>query len=111
MGSNYFCQEFEYDTSAERCWTYDRMVLQLEDCAGILQDLHPGIYFIFIFDHSYGHDIKREYGLDIKNMNSGYGGAKKETHTTNTNQEVGYLSPHESIIEIGYEKYMVSQEG
>ena len=44
-------------------------------------------------------------------MNSGYGGAKKETHTTNTNQEVGYLSPHESIIEIGYEKYMVSQEG
>jgi hypothetical protein len=36
-----FVLEFEYGASAEGYWTYDSMVLQLEDCADILKTLYP----------------------------------------------------------------------
>ena len=45
------------------------------------------------------------------NMNSGYGGAQKDTNPTNIKQEVGYLGPHKWIIEVGDEKHMLFQEG
>ena len=32
-------------------------------------------------------------------------------HSTNIKQEVGYLGPHEQIIEVGDEKHIVFQEG
>ena len=51
MGRNTFCQEFEYGKSAEIYWTYDRMVLQLDQFTDILKALHPGIDLILIFDH------------------------------------------------------------
>ena len=32
-------------------------------------------------------------------------------HPTKINQEVGYLGPHENIIEVGDDQHMVLQEG
>ena len=52
----------------------------------------------------------REDTLNVIKMNSGYVGAQKEMHTTNINQEVGYLVPHEKIIEVRDEKHMIFQE-
>ena len=49
--------------------------------------------------------------LNLMKMNSGYVKSQREMHPTNTNQEVGYLGPHERIIEVEYEKHMVFQEG
>ena len=57
MGINPFCQGFEYGTSAKVYWDYYRMVLQLEYCTEILNDIHPSINFIFLFNHPYVHDI------------------------------------------------------
>ena len=71
------------------------MVLKLEDCFNILKALHPGIDFIFLFDHSCGHDRGRKYGLNIKNMNSGYGRVQQKMQTANINQKFGYLSAHQ----------------
>ena len=87
------------------------MVLQLEDYTGILKSLHPGIYFVFIFDHPCGHNRVREDRLNSMKMNSGYGGAQREIRPTNIKQEVGYLFPYEKIIELGGEKHMLFQEG
>ena len=67
------------------------MVLKLDYCAKILNNIHPGIDFIFIFDHSCGKYRGIECGFIVTNMNSGYGGAQWEMHLTNTNQEIGYL--------------------
>ena len=83
MGRNPFCQDFEYGTSVEGCCTYDWMVLQLEDCADIIKALHPGIDFIFLFDHPYGHDRGIEYRFNVMKMNCGYGRAQRDTHPTN----------------------------
>ena len=44
-------------------------------------------------------------------MKSGYSEAQREIHPNNTNQDVGYLGPHEKILEIGDEQNMVFQEG
>ena len=111
MGRNNFCQEFEYSVSSEGYWTYDRMVLKLEDCTKIIKALHTGIDFIFIFDHTCGHDRGIKYRLNVMKMNIGYGGAQQEIHPTNTNKEVSYLGPHELILEVGYDNNMVFQEG
>ena len=52
------------------------MVLQLEECADVLKDLHTSIDFIFLFYHSCGNDIGREYGLNVMKINNRYGEAK-----------------------------------
>ena len=71
MGRNHFYQDFEYGASYEGYWTYGQMVLQLDNSANILEDLHTGIYFIFLFYHSYGYDIIREDVLNVTEGNSG----------------------------------------
>eukprot|EP00986_Skeletonema_menzelii_P015903 scaffold12932_cov97-Skeletonema_menzelii.AAC.1 len=35
-----FAVMFDYGTNSEGYWTYDRMVLQLEDCIDVLDALH-----------------------------------------------------------------------
>ena len=56
MGRNSFFRELELGASEKGYWTYERMGLKIEDCVDVLKDLHPGIYFIFIFYHSVGYD-------------------------------------------------------
>ena len=74
------------------------MFLQLEYYADILKSLHPGIYFIFMFDHLCRQDRGIEVGLNVMKSNSGYGREQQEMHPTKTNQEVGYLSLHEQVL-------------
>ena len=83
MGRNPFCQDFEYGTSAEVYFNYYQMIIQPEDCTIILKDTHPDIYFIFIFDHTWGHDRVIEDRLDLMKMNSGHGGSQREMNPTN----------------------------
>ena len=53
------------------------MVLQLEDFVGILNNIHTGIGFVFIFDHSCGHDRGIEEVLNVTKINIGYGRAQQ----------------------------------
>ena len=53
------------------------MVLQLEDFVKILKALHCGIDFIFLFGHSFGHDIGRKDRFNVMNLYSGYGVAQQ----------------------------------
>ena len=54
VGRNIFFREFEYGESSEVYWTYNRVVLQIEDFTKILKALNPGIDLIFLFDHPCG---------------------------------------------------------
>ena len=58
------------------------MVLQLEDCVDCLKVLYPEIDFLFMLDHSCGHDRQREDGLNVENMNKSYGGNKPKLRDT-----------------------------
>ena len=70
------------------------MVLQLDDCVNILKVIFPGIDFIFILNHSCVHDKGRRYGLDLTNMNSGYGEAQIDMHPKSIKHNFGYLGLH-----------------
>ena len=36
-----FVKEFEYSSNNDGYWTYDQMILQLEDCIDVLKYTHP----------------------------------------------------------------------
>jgi len=65
---------FEYGASNEGYWCYEWMILQLEDCLDVLKTLHPQYDFLFLFDHSCGHDKQQPNGLNAENMSKNYGG-------------------------------------
>ena len=77
-------QEFEYSASAKGYWTYVLIILQPDDCDKILKSLHPVIYFVFEFVHSFWHDKEIEDGLNVTNMKIEYDGENQEIHPRNS---------------------------
>jgi hypothetical protein len=61
-----FVRTFEYGADSEGYWNYNHMVIQLEDCVDVLKHLYPQHDFLFLFDHSSGHDKQRDDGLNVK---------------------------------------------
>ena len=51
-----FVREFEYGANNEGYWSYEHMVLQMEDCIDVMHALYPDYDVLFLFDHSCGHD-------------------------------------------------------
>jgi hypothetical protein len=49
------------------------MVMQLEDCIDCLTVLYPHIDFVFLLDHSCGHDRQRDDGLNVAKMSKSLG--------------------------------------
>ncbi len=62
---------FEYGANQDGYWNYQHMVLQLEDCVNVITTIYPQFDFVFLFDHSSGHDKQREDGLNIKKWQKG----------------------------------------
>lgn len=58
----------------EGYWNSFHMAVQLEDCIDCLKVLHPNLDYVFLFDHSQGHNRKRKDGLDTNGMNKLWGG-------------------------------------
>jgi len=109
LTSSPFVLEFEYGVSAEGYWMYESMVLQLEDCADVVKTLYPQYQFLFLFDHSCGHDKAREDALNVRNMNKGFGGSKPKMHDTVIHKAKGYLGPfeHDKKLRVGDIQSMV----
>jgi hypothetical protein len=51
-----FIREFEYGQNSDGYWSYEHMVLQMEDCIDVMKVLHPEVDVLLLFDHSCGHD-------------------------------------------------------
>jgi hypothetical protein len=69
-----FVKKFEYGQNLEGYWSYECMVLQLEDCVDCLQVLFQGFDFLFLFDHSNRHDCMQPKGLNARHVNKSFGG-------------------------------------
>ena len=87
-----FVREFQFGGSNEY-WTSNHMTIQTEDCIDCLKVLYDDKYdFVFLFDHSSGHAKKRLGGLDVKQMNRGWGGAI--LRDTIIEDKDGFLGPY-----------------
>ncbi len=53
------------------------MVIQLEDCINCLKVMWPQYNFVFLLDHSCGHDRQRENGLNAGKMHKALEEGKK----------------------------------
>jgi hypothetical protein len=71
-----FVVEFEHGANNQGHWRHDHMVLQFEDCIDIVNTLWPEFDYVFLFDHSCGHDRQRPDGLTVTGLNKGMGGAQ-----------------------------------
>jgi hypothetical protein len=105
-----FVVEFEYGANNEGYWSYEHMVLQLEDCVDCLQVLAPQFDYLFLFDHSCGHDKQREDGLNVENMTKSFGGKQAHLHDTLIKECDGYLGPFPKILRPGDVQSMVFKE-
>jgi hypothetical protein len=88
-----FIREFEYGSKGEGYWSYEHMVILLEDCIDCLKVLYSQYDFVFLLDHSCGHDRQREDGLNAGKMNKTFGGRQDILRDTAIKQENGYLGP------------------
>ncbi|KAG7352840.1 hypothetical protein IV203_008888 [Nitzschia inconspicua] len=55
------------------------MAVQFEDVVDCLKVLYPHHEFVFLFDHSQGHNRKRKGALDANNMNVNFGGKQERS--------------------------------
>jgi hypothetical protein len=87
-----FVVEFECGANNQGCWRHDQMVLQFEDCIDIVNTLWPEFDYVFLFDHSCGHDRQRPDGLTVTGFNKGLGGAQprmRDTRIREDNSDIG----------------------
>jgi hypothetical protein len=69
------------------------MVPQLEDCMDSLKVLAPQFDYLFLFDHSCGHDKQREDGLNVENLSKLFWGKQAHLHDSLIKDNDGYLGP------------------
>jgi hypothetical protein len=75
-------------------------VLQLEDCVDCLQALFPQFDFLFLFDHSNGHDRTKPDGLSTTRIRKRFGGKQpvmRDSKLTNTDCFGPYHTPNHSL--------------
>ena len=77
-----FVKLFEYGANKDGYWNYEWMVIQTEDCIDVLQALYPQYDYVFMFDHSSGHDRQRSNGLNANSTNKSFGGAQPKMRDT-----------------------------
>jgi hypothetical protein len=88
---------------------YNSMVLQVEDCADVLNSLYPDEFeFLFLFDHSCGHDRMPDDALKVEGMNKAYSGEQNRMKPSTINSIHGFLGPyhHDKKLNVGDIQYM-----
>ena len=61
--------------------------------------LDPQYQFLFLVNHSCGHDRQNEDGLNVERMTKSYGGAQTRLRSTVIKQTQGYLGPYSPKLE------------
>jgi hypothetical protein len=87
LTSSPFVVEFEYGANNQGYWRYDHMILQFEDCIDVVRTLWPEFEYVFLFDHSCGHDRQRPDGLTTTGLNKGFGGAQPRMRDTKIGED------------------------
>jgi hypothetical protein len=77
------------------------MVLQFEDCVDVRMVLYPKNEYMFLFDHSCGHDRKRPDGLCVHSMRKGFGGKQSVMR-----ESAEYLGQFGRLLSVGASQTM-----
>ena len=107
-----FVRKLEYGANKEGYWCYEHMVVQLEDCIDVLHVLHPDFDFIFLFDHSNGHDRLQPDGLNLNRVSVKFGGKQPKMRTSKLTSST-FFGPHHttsSALQLGDSQTMQFSE-
>ena len=77
-----FVRFLEYGLNKDRYWSYDHMIIQLEDCIDVLNVAFPDFDYIVLVDHSNGHDCLQPDGLNLNKIGVKYGGKQPKMRKT-----------------------------
>lgn len=105
-----FLVEFEYGANGDGYWTYESMVLQVEDCIDVVQALYPQFDFLFQFDHSCGHDRKRPDGLNALSVRKGFSDNQPRMRATRIDDEHN-IGSYNTTVSIGEQYSLVWGDG
>ena len=108
-------RKLEYGNSKDGYWSYEDIVLQLEDCVDVLKSINSDKFdYCFLFDHSNGYDRIRPDGLNINKISKYYGTCSKQASMRDTTIFYdNYLEPinHEKKLKIGYVQKILWEGG
>ena len=108
LTSTPFVRSLDYGANTDGYWSYDHMIIQLEDCIDVLQYLHPEFDFMFIFDHSNGHDRLQSDGLSTSKINVKYGGKQPHMRCSELSSiHFGPFHNSEYLLQPGMKQSMV----
>jgi len=104
-----FVRHFLIGSNNDGWWNSMHMAIQTEDMADCLRVLYPEFDHLGLFDHSQGHDKKREGALDANAMNVNFGG--KQPIMRDTVVQLTDLGQYNPLLTIGDTQSMVFREG
>lgn len=96
LNQTLFVRGLEYGSNDDGYWTYQCMILQLEDCLDVLPHLFPGFDYIFSIDHSNGHNCINLVGLSLKKINLRDGGSQLEMRSSTITADL--LGPYQNDL-------------
>ena len=98
-----FLRQLEYGTNKEGYWSYEHMTIQLEHCIDVLKIQFPQFDFLFLVDHSNGHDRLQPDGLSITKIGVKYGGKQPKMRSTNITSKdlLGPFHNSEYALQVG----------
>ena len=100
--------DLEYGANNEGYWTYDDMIMQVEDCIDCLKVINEDKYqYLFLFDHSNGHDRAAPDALKAELIRKNYGGKQPQMRHSIIDNET-YLGPynHTNKLKVGQIQHM-----
>lgn len=116
-----FVRMLEYGKGKDGYWTYNHMVLQLEDVVDCMTVLYPDpvdpsrcMYdLVFELDHSSGHNADRKDGLSTcpTQLRLGWGGKQRYMRDTKLSAEDLGTVAHGRALRVGDTQSLVFQEG
>ena len=104
-----FVRKLNYGANNEGYWSYDDMILQVEDCIDTLNTINGEKYeYLFIFDHSNGHDRVSPDALSVSAISKGFGGSQPRMRPYII-KDASYLGPfdHPMRLKVGDTQSMI----
>jgi len=93
-------------------WSSAHMAVQFEDVVDCCLALYgDDMNFLFLFDHSCGHDRRPPGALDAKKMNVSFGGLQPKFKETKIEYAEGYLGEFNPKLRPGEYQSFVFEEG
>ena len=112
LGGSPFVRYLQIGKNKEGYWSSAHMAVQFEDVIDCCLALYGDTFdFLFIFDHSCGHDRRPTGALDAKALNVGFGGSQPSLKESNIVCFQGYLGEHPGLLIPGDTQAFQYQEG